>query len=74
MSWASGGIAAAVGRDCRATHTIHQFTSGSGDATFYLLGPGHTFKQKVRLGQDIAIGADQLDAAGRYLAILCSTA
>jgi hypothetical protein len=49
-------------------------TSGSGDGTFYLLGPGHTLKQKVRLGQEITVGADQLNAAGRYLAILCSTA
>ena len=48
-------------------------TSGSGDGTFYVLGPGHASKQKVRLGQDITIGADQLNVAGRYLAILCST-
>jgi hypothetical protein len=49
-------------------------TSGSGDGTFYLLGPVQTSKKKVRLGQEIAVGADQLNAAGRYLAILCSTA
>ena len=48
-------------------------TSGSGEATFYLLGPGHTSKQQVRLGEAIQVGSDQLRAAGRYLAILCSS-
>jgi len=49
-------------------------TSGSGEATFYLLGPAHTSKQLVNLGHEIQLPADQLRAAGKYLAILCSSA
>jgi hypothetical protein len=48
-------------------------TSGSGDATFYLLGPASATKQKVQAGSDIAIDGDQLDNAGRYVAILCAS-
>jgi hypothetical protein len=46
-------------------------TSGTGDATFYLVAPNHVFKQQVSLGQDIRLGSDQMRVAGRYLAILC---
>jgi hypothetical protein len=49
-------------------------TTGSGDATFYLLGPDHVVKQHVRLGDDISLGPDQVRTAGRYLATLCSEA
>jgi hypothetical protein len=47
-------------------------SSGNGEATFYLIGPGHTSKQQVRLGQVIPVDAGQVRVAGRYLAILCS--
>jgi hypothetical protein len=49
-------------------------TSGTGEATFYLVGPSHISKQQVRLGQEIQLGSDQVRAAGKYLAILCSSA
>jgi hypothetical protein len=45
-------------------------TSGSGDATLYVVGPGDAVERKVRLGQDIAFEADDLHNAGHYLAIL----
>jgi hypothetical protein len=48
-------------------------TSGSGEATFYLLGPGRTSRKQVRLGQEIPLGIDQVSSAGRYQTILCST-
>jgi hypothetical protein len=49
-------------------------TSGTGEATFYLVGPSHISKQQVRLGQEIQLGSDQVRTAGKYLAILCSSA
>ncbi len=48
-------------------------TGGSGDATFYLIGPAVASKSKVQAGSDIAIDSDQLEHAGRYLAILCAS-
>lgn len=46
-------------------------SSGSGRATFYLLGPSHVAKHEVQLGQDIAVEAHEVKAAGHYLAIAC---
>ena len=51
--------------------TIH--TSGSGDATFYLVGPASASKSKVQAGADIPIDSDQLEHAGRYVAVLCAS-
>ena len=45
-------------------------TSGSGDATFYLVGPGVAAKERVHLGQDIRL--DELQRAGKYTAVLCA--
>ena len=47
-------------------------TTGSGTATFYLLGPGVSRKNEVSLGQEIHLQAQDLKNAGDYLAILCS--
>ena len=48
-------------------------TSGSGDATFYLIGPANVSKSKVQAGSDISVDSDQLQDAGRYVAILCAS-
>lgn len=45
-------------------------TSGSGSATFYLVGPAHVWKESVTLGEDIEVAGERLRAAGRYLAIV----
>ena len=45
-------------------------TSGSGDATFYLIGPGTAIKRAVKLGEDIRLSAGDLKFAGRYTAVL----
>lgn len=45
-------------------------TSGSGDATFYLIGPSHAEKQTIKLGQTVNIGGESVRAAGRYLAVV----
>ena len=47
-------------------------TSGSGSATFYLIGPGSTIKRGVQLGQDISLAPREIQAAGRYVAVVCS--
>ena len=45
-------------------------TSGSGSATFYLVGPATRIKRSVRLGEDIRLQPNEVSAAGRYTAIL----
>ncbi len=47
-------------------------TSGSGDATFYLFGPGSVSQQTVHLGQSIELNGNEISTAGRYVAIVCS--
>lgn len=47
-------------------------TSGSGKATFYLLGPGVSNKSDVTLGEPIQLHANDLRNAGDYLALVCS--
>ena len=46
-------------------------TSGSGDATFYLVGPAIAVKSTVHLGESVALQPEQVRAAGRYTAIVC---
>jgi len=48
-------------------------TSGSGDATFYLIGSVVANKSKVQAGSSIPIDSDQLEHAGRYVAVLCAS-
>jgi hypothetical protein len=47
-------------------------TTGSGKATFYLLGPGVSRKGDVNLGEDIKLQSRDLQGAGNYLALVCS--
>ena len=47
-------------------------TTGSGAATFYLLGPSVSRRNEVSLGQEIHLQARELQNAGDYMAILCS--
>jgi len=44
---------------------------GSGEATFYLVGPDHVLKRTVSLGSDLKIQSSDVRAAGRYQIILC---
>lgn len=48
-------------------------SAGSGSASFYLVGPGVATKTDVKLGEDIHVADDQLQYAGKYFAILCSS-
>ena len=45
---------------------------GSGSATFYLMGPASTIKREIKLGQDVQLQPKELQAAGRYLAVVCA--
>jgi hypothetical protein len=45
-------------------------TSGSGEGTFSLVGPGTAIKRAVKLGEPIRLSANDLQFAGRYIAVL----
>jgi hypothetical protein len=45
-------------------------TTGSGKATFYLVGPGVSSKSEISLGEDVKL--QDLRDAGNYLAIVCA--
>lgn len=45
-------------------------TSGSGDATLYIVGPGDALQRRIQLGEKVSFGADDLHNAGHYVAIL----
>jgi hypothetical protein len=46
--------------------------NGSGSATFYLFGPGSAVKQDIHLGSAVDVRGEDVAAAGRYTAIVCS--
>jgi hypothetical protein len=48
-------------------------THGSGDAIFYLQGPGVAAKRKVQLGGAVQVAEEETRNAGRYIAALCSS-
>ena len=48
-------------------------TSGSGEATLYLVGPAHSTKRTVRLGTDIQVQGEEIRTSGRYVAILATS-
>jgi hypothetical protein len=47
-------------------------TTGSGSATFYLVGPSASLKRDVKLGEEIQLQAKELQTAGRYMGIVCT--
>src|ERR1700676_2668067 len=57
-----------------AGHAFSVPLQGSGQATFYLVGPDHVVKHTVKLGSDLQIQSSDVRAAGRYQAILCDSA
>lgn len=46
---------------------------GSGQATFYLLGPDHVVKRTVNLGNDVQVQSSDVRSAGSYQVILCES-
>jgi hypothetical protein len=47
-------------------------TSGSGDGTLTIVGPGQALRQKVHLGSAISVAAGILYNAGEYVAVLAN--
>jgi len=47
-------------------------TTGSGEATLYVAGPGDALRRKIQLGQSIAFGQEDLHNAGHYVVFLVS--
>ena len=47
-------------------------TTGSGSATFYLIGPTQSLKRDVELGQQISLNPKETQQAGRYVATICA--
>jgi hypothetical protein len=47
-------------------------SSGSGDGTLYVVGPGQVLKKRIRLGEPSQLPEGSLVNAGHYLAILAS--
>ncbi|HET9182068.1 MAG TPA: hypothetical protein VFP59_08040 [Candidatus Angelobacter sp.] len=45
-------------------------TSGSGEGTLLLIGPGEVIKHKIRLGENVEIKGEELKHAGRWIAIV----
>ena len=56
-----------------AGNAISILSGGSGKATFYLIGPASVIKRQVEAGSDISVEGDDLQNAGRYIAILCGS-
>jgi len=48
-------------------------TTGGGAASFYLLGPSTSIKRDISLGNEIPLSAKELQSAGKYIAIVCTT-
>lgn len=48
-------------------------SGGSGEATFYLIGPSEVIKRKVQLGNDIQVQPEEVEGAGQYTALVCAS-
>jgi hypothetical protein len=59
--------------DVAAGNAFSIASSGSGNGTFYLVGPNHVLKQSVRLGQDIQVSGADVPASGMYQAVACGS-
>ena len=62
-----------VPRQTIAGSRVFMETSGAGDATFIVVGPGHIVSKKVALGKPLELSGDDLADAGRYTLILLSS-
>ena len=45
-------------------------TSGTGEETFYLIGPATAVKRNIKLGEPIQIAAEEVRAGGRYIVVI----
>lgn len=61
-----------VPQDAVAGQPMTVGSSGAGDGTLYLVGPGQIIKHAAKLGGDVQIKGEELRSAGRWTAILRS--
>jgi hypothetical protein len=54
-------------------NAAHLGADGSGSATLYLIGPSISVKREIQLGQEIALSPKELQTAGRYIAVVCTS-
>lgn len=59
-----------IPRQIHAGDSVSIPTSGSGNATLYVVGPGQAIKREVTLGSPVAIPSGVLYSAGHYLVVL----
>jgi hypothetical protein len=71
---ASGAWAAEIHPPSHATAGVSFSisSSGTGQGTFYLIGPAHVSKRQVNLGENVDVDGTEIEHAGRYTAILCT--
>ena len=62
-----------VPKQVAANSEVALSTSGSGNATLIVVGPGHASKQTVHLGDTVTLKGDAIRYAGRYVAVLKSS-
>jgi hypothetical protein len=74
MCWFAAYVARAaevkVPQEATAGKGIAIATSGSGEETFYLIGPATASKRTVKLGESIQIAPEDVRAAGRYMIVI----
>jgi len=72
---AAGAVASEIHPPAHVTAgtSVTISTSGSGEASFYLIGPTSVSKRQIQTGRDISVDSDQLERAGRYVAVLCAS-
>jgi hypothetical protein len=71
-AYSAHGAQLRVPENVVANTAVSISTGGSGNATFYLIGPGHVVKRQVQLGSEIKISPEEVRDAGRYVALLSS--
>ena len=59
-----------IPKDAVAGQPLALGTSGSGEATLYLIGPGQVIKRNIKRGGQVQIKSEELRSAGRWVAIL----
>jgi hypothetical protein len=57
--------------DASAGKAVALRTTGSGGATFYMLGPSHILKKNIELGGDLEIAGSDVTSSGWYQAVVC---
>src|SRR5437763_8633789 len=69
-SYAAHAAEFSVPKQVAAGKEFSMTTSGSGNGTLFLIGPGGISQRKVKLGDAVSISSEDVRAAGRYIAVL----